>query len=74
MTRFIFPPSEPASDPWRTARLSPPATCDCRPADNMLLATMSARQRVSESRGAPAVPYHFGRVGSRLAENQLSPL
>ena len=47
------------------APVSPPATCDCRPADNMLLATMSARQRISESRGAPAVPNHFGRVGSR---------
>ena len=52
------PPPEPQL-------LSPPATCDCRPADNMLLATLGARQRVSESRGAPAVPHHFERVGSR---------
>ena len=72
---YLFP-LEPARDPWHTARLSLPArrlepalslpaTCDCRPADNLLLATLGARQRVSESRGAPAVPHHFERVGSR---------
>ncbi len=30
-----------------------------------LLATEGAYQRITESRGAPAVPHHFGRVGSR---------
>ena len=60
---------EPARDPWHTARLSVPATCHCRPADNMLLATSGARQRVSEYEGsAGRAPL---RNSGGLAENRL---
>ena len=77
--RFIFLPSAilgtpPARDPWHTARLSLPAACDCRPADNVPLATEGAYQRISGSRGAPAVPHCAITVGSHrsaLAENRL---
>ena len=41
-------------DPWHTARLNLPAACDFRPADDMLLATEGAYQRILGSRGAPA--------------------
>ena len=44
MTRFIFSPSSPrailGTPPPEPRLLSPPATCDCRPAANMLLATL----------------------------------
>ena len=65
MTRFIFFPLEPARDPWHTARLSLPAAYDCRPADDMLLATEGAYQRISGTRGAPAVPHCEITVGSQ---------
>ena len=75
---YIFevrPGTPPARDPWHTARLSLPATCDCRPADDMLLATEGAYQQILGSRGAPAVPHHFVRVGSqRTGCSKLSPL
>ena len=60
-----FSPLEPARDPWHTARLNLPAACDCRPADDMLLATEGAYQRISGTRGAPAVPHCEITVGSQ---------
>ena len=60
-----FFPLVPARDPWHTARLNLPAACDCRPADDMLLATEGAYQRISGTRGAPAVPHCEITVGSQ---------
>ena len=74
MTRPIFSPLEPARDPWHTARLSLPAAYDCRPADDMLLATEGAYQpRLStdygiESGSAGRAPL---RNNGGLAENRL---
>ena len=41
------------------------AGTDGRADRRLLLATEGAYQRISESRGAPAVPHHLGRVGSQ---------
>ena len=64
--------------PSTTLGLSLPATCDCRTLKMtcyFVLATEGAYQRISGSRGAPAVPHHVERVGSqRTGCSKLSPL
>ena len=55
-----------AASSFRAEWLQPvPRPTDCRTLDDVLRATEGAYQRITESRGAPAVPHHFGRVGSR---------
>ena len=55
-----------AASSFRAEWLQPvPRPTDCRTLDDVLRATEGAYQRITESRGAPAVPHHFERVGSR---------